>query len=260
MIGFSIKDLIDILLVALMLYNVYYLMKKSGVGRIFTGIMIFVVIWFLVSKVLQLSLTSAILDQIINVGAIALVVIFQNEIRRFFSSLGAHQWLHNLARFIPFIHVTEDKNLVESEKAEIITDACSHLSKQKMGALIVIECSDTICHNQKIISNAKYFNADIESELIQNIFFKNSPLHDGAMLITGNHIAAASAILPMTDYTGLPDHFGTRHRAAYSITELSDAMVIVVSEETGSISIFRNREYEYNITTQQLLAKLKELK
>lgn len=259
MLGFSIKDLIDIVIVALMLYNVYYLMKKSGVGRIFTGIMIFVVIWFLVSKVLQLSLTSAILDQIISVGAIALVVIFQNEIRRFFSSLGAHQWLRNLAKVLPFVHADETTT-VEKLQAEIITDACAHLSKQGMGALIVIECQDAVCHNDKIISNAKYFNADIESELIQNIFFKNSPLHDGAMLIRDNHIAAASAILPMTDYTGLPDHFGTRHRAAYSLTELSDALVIVVSEETGAISTFRNREYEYNITTQQLLSKLKELK
>lgn len=248
-LAFGIKDLVDIFLVALMLYGFYHLMKKSGAGKIFTGIMTFVVIWFLVTKVFRLPLTGAIFNQFVSVGVIAIVVLFQNEIRHFFQQVGVHKWWVSLKSLAEMF---QDKKEVEREASmqtmQLVT-ACRHMSQGKVGALIVIERHDSI---QRYIETGDVFTADINTRLVENIFFKNSPLHDGAMIIRNRHIVAAGAILPVSDNQEIPRHLGLRHRAAMGLSEKCDAIVIIVSEETGNISVAFNAEYKLNLSPEQL--------
>lgn len=248
-LAFGIKDLIDIFLVALMLYGFYHLMKKSGAGKVFTGIMLFVVVWFLVTKVVQLPLTGAIFNQFVSVGVIAIVVLFQTEIRHFFQQIGAHKWWISLKSLT---EIFQDKKEVEREASmqtmQLVT-ACRHMSQGKVGALIVIERHDSI---QQYIETGDVFTADINTRLVENIFFKNSPLHDGAMMIRKHHIVAAGAILPVSNNPDIPRHLGLRHRAAMGLSEKCDAIVIIISEETGNISVAYKAEYKLNLSPEQL--------
>lgn len=249
-LAFGIKDLVDIFLVALMLYGCYHLMKKSGAGKVFTGIMSFVVVWFLVTKVFQLPLTGAIFNQFVSVGVIAIVVLFQNEIRHFLQQIGAHKWWISLKKLADMF---QSRDEAEHEEASIQTmqlvTACRHLSQGKVGALIAIERHDSI---QQYIETGDVFNADINTRLVENIFFKNSPLHDGAMMIRNHHIVAAGAILPVSNNQEIPRHLGLRHRAAMGLSEKCDAIVIIVSEETGNISVAFNAEYKLNLSPEEL--------
>ena len=248
-LAFGIKDLIDIILMALMLYGCYHLMKKSGAGKIFTGIMIFIVIWFLVTKVFRLPLTGAVFNQFVSVGVIAIVVLFQNEIRHFFQTVGAHKWWLSIKSIIDRFQPKNEKEHEASMQTMQLVTACRHMSHDKVGALIVIERRDSI---QQYIETGDVFNADINTRLVENIFFKNSPLHDGAMMIRDHHIAAAAAILPVSNNPDIPRHLGLRHRAAMGLSEKCDAIVIIVSEETGNISVAMNAEYQLNLSPEQL--------
>jgi len=247
-LAFGIKDLVDIFLVALMLYGIYRLMKKSGAGKIFTGIMLFVVVWFLVTKVFQLPLTGAIFNQFVSVGVIAIVVLFQNEIRHFLQQIGAHKWWISFRSIADKFQKNDKEREASIQTMQLVT-ACRHMSQGKVGALIVIERHDSI---QQYIETGDVFNADINSRLVENIFFKNSPLHDGAMMIRNRHIAAAGAILPVSNNQNIPRHLGLRHRAAMGLSEKCDAIVIIVSEETGNISVAYNAEYLLNLSPEQL--------
>lgn len=230
MIGltFGIKDIIDILLVALMMYETYRLLRKSGAANLFWGIFAFVVAWVLVSYVFQLELTGALFDRIISVGAIALIVIFQEEIRAFFYRLGS--------RFSS-LQLRRNRTTLQREREERIHQivlACGHMSDTKTGALIILNGKQDL---QKYADTGEILEARVSARAIENIFFKNTPLHDGALIIRKGRLHSAACILPVSKQTDIPNHYGLRHRAALGLSEKTDALAIVVSEETGRISI-----------------------
>ena len=229
-LDYGIKDLIDILLVAYLLYQTYRLMKDSGSINIFIGILVFIGCWLIVSQVLEMRLLGSIFDKLVSVGVLALIILFQDEIRKFLVTLGSHK---RLGSFFRFLTKTKQKKV---EKADImpIVMACMSMSKGKIGALIVIEKDMPL---NEIIHTGEKIHADINQRLIESIFFKNSPLHDGAMVIEGHKIHSAGVLLPLTEDPKLSWKYGTRHRAALGMSEVSDAACLVVSEETGDVSI-----------------------
>lgn len=227
--SFGFKDLIDILLVAVILYETYRLLRNTGAANLFWGILLFILMWFLVSYVFQLELTGALFDRIISVGAIALIVIFQEEIRTFFYRVGAR--FSSWQIFRP--HRANEDSKYQQQILEII-QACRHMSSTKTGALIVIAGKGNL---RDEIETGEQLNAQISARLIENIFFKNTPLHDGALIISQGSLIAAACILPVSKNPSIPQEYGLRHRAALGLTEKTDATCIVVSEETGYISI-----------------------
>lgn len=249
--GFNIglKDIIDIILVAFLLYQAYKLLRKSGALNVFIGIMTFVIIWFLISYVFKMELLGGILDRLVSVGAFGLIVIFQDEIRRFFSRLGSHRrWgFVNLFKKIFRQQGSEQENH-DLDLTQIVM-ACKNLSKAGMGALIVIKREADL---GLYVQSGDIIDANINSRLIENIFFKNSPLHDGAMIIYDRKIKAAGCILPVSKNQSIPKRLGLRHRAALGITENTDAIAIVVSEETGKLSWAVNGEISVNVKPEQL--------
>lgn len=241
-----LRDLIDIFLVALLLYGTFKLMKSSGALSIFTGVLSFVALWILVSYVFEMRLMGAIMDKVISVGAIALIVLFQNEIRRFLVMLGSRRRWQILTRFFSQKKVAKDKS--EAWIMQIVL-ACQELSKRKTGALIVLENSTYL---DEYVHSGERLDAIISGQLIQNIFFKNSPLHDGAVIISNYRIKAAACILPVAHDHNLPKEMGLRHRAALGITQTTDAKAIVVSEETGKISLAYMGEIQQKLTIEDL--------
>lgn len=230
-IDFQIKYVIDILLVAGILYETFRLLRRSGAVNLFWGIMAFIIVWFLVRFVFQLELTSAMFDRIISVGAIALIVIFQEEIRTFFYRLGS--------RFsgFKFRRLRAESQTTEDSRAQSILTACHNMSRTRTGALIIISGKQDL---REYADTGEHLDAKISARLIENIFFKNTPLHDGALIIVGDRLYSAACILPVSKNQDIPQHYGLRHRAALGLTERSDALAIVVSEETGLISIARD--------------------
>lgn len=242
---FGLKDFIDILLVALLLYYIYKLMKISGSITIFTGILIFILIWLIVSQVLEMRLLGSILDKLVSVGVIAIIVIFQEEIRRFLLTLGTHRQVNSLLRFFSKKKDTEKSN----EDILPIVMACMSMGKQKTGALMVIEQAIPL---DEVINTGEQFKAELNQRLIETIFFKNSPLHDGAMIIRKNKIVAAGCILPVSHSLDIPKELGLRHRAALGISQQTDALVVIVSEETGGISVARKGEFKLKLNAEEL--------
>ena len=245
--GIGIKDIIDILLVAYLSYQTYRLIRGTVAVNIFIGVIAVVICWFLVSVVFKMQLLGAILDGVMGVGAFALIVIFQNEIRRFFSFIGMRQkW--KIVQWIYRLFDSKDKK-IEDATIESIIGACKNLSKSQFGAIIVItNHSDLYEYSQ----SGEFINANANARLIENIFFKNSPLHDGAIIISANKIVAAGCILPISRNQELPKQLGLRHRAALGISERTDAVVVVVSEETGKISVAKAGTLTLNVTLMQL--------
>ena len=246
--NFGIKDVIDIVLVALLLYYIYRLMKESRSLNIFIGVIVFVLVWLFVSQVLEMRLLGAILDKLVGVGALALIVLFQEEIRRFLYSLGAHRQFKRLAKFFE-----GHRNARQSEETRQmivpIVLACMSMGKGKVGALIIIERASPL---DDIMDTGDRIDANINQRLIENIFFKNSPLHDGAMIISQKRIKAAGCILPVSHDLNIPKELGLRHRAAMGISQVSDAIAIVVSEETGRISIAMGGQFYLRFSAEEL--------
>lgn len=244
-ISFSIKDLIDILLVAFLLYQTYRLMKDSGSINIFIGILVFIGCWIVVSQVLEMRLLGSIFDKLVSVGVLALIVLFQDDIRKFLVTVGSHKRWGNFFRFLT------NSQQEKTEKADImpIVMACMSMSKGKVGALIVIEKNMPL---NEIIRTGETINADISQRLIENIFFKNSPLHDGAMVIGRKRIVAAGCILPVSHDMNIPKELGLRHRAAMGVSQETDAIAIIVSEETGGISIAYKGQFHLRLTPEEL--------
>ena len=240
-IQIRIVDVIDILLVAVLLYALYRLLKGTAAISIFVGIVAIFLIWQLVNA-LQMELLSSILGAFVSVGFIALIIIFQPEIRRFLFTIGAK----TRGGETKFFRIFRRKQKLITLDTETLCLACKSMSDIKQGALIVITRKNTLAD---IVLTGVTIDAEISKPLIENIFFKNSPLHDGAMIITNNKIAAARCILPVTNNTDLPGHYGLRHRAAIGVSENNDCIVLVVSEETGAISLVK----EGQITTLQPL-------
>ncbi|MDR2041620.1 MAG: diadenylate cyclase CdaA [Tannerella sp.] len=228
LVSFGIKDVIDILLVAYFLYQTYKLMKSSGTLVIFGGLVSVIVVWVLVSQVLEMRLMGAILDKFISVGFIVIVILFQDDIRRFLVALGSNRGWKFLVKF--FSRKGEDP--VSQYMAVIM--ACLNLAKTKTGALIVIQKEIDLT---TYIQSGEMFSAEVNARLIENIFFKNSPLHDGAMIIVQNQIKAAACILPVAQNAGIPKEMGLRHRSGLGMSKETDAIVIIVSEERGTITV-----------------------
>ena len=244
---FSLKDFIDILLVALMLYYLY--MRESRSINVFVGIMIFVLGWFFVSQIFEMRLLGGILDKLVSVGVIALIVIFQDDIRKFLYDLGTRQRMQTFMRFFSSGH-TDRRDAAGLKRAILpIVMACISMSKGKVGALIIIQRHSPLTD---IVTTGETINADINQRLIENIFFKNSPLHDGAMIIADQRIRAAGCILPVSHNLDIPKSLGLRHRAGLGITQESDSLAIIVSEETGNISVAQNGQFRLRLSAEEL--------
>lgn len=249
--GFQIgfKDVVDIFLVAVLLYQTFKLLKRSGAANIFVGILAFIICWFLVSYVFKMELLGSIFDRVVSVGAFALIVLFQDEIRRFFSRIGSTQkWgaLNYIKRFFGNSNIEQDKSNLDLIQ---IVLACRNLAKSSTGGLIILTRNNDL---DFYLQSGEPINANINSRLIENIFFKNSPLHDGALIISNRSLKAAACILPVSKNQSIPKRMGLRHRAALGITEQSDAIAIVVSEETGHISWAVNGTLSVNVKPEQL--------
>lgn len=247
-IPFSFIDFLDILLVAGFLFIVYRAMKGTNAPYIMVGIVMVYLVWVIV-QALNMELLSTILGQIISVGVIALLVIFQPELRRFLFTLGMRQKDFN---FLNRIFSFNRKH--NSTNTSPITLACIDMSEERVGALIVFRRKDDL---QFVIESGIALDANVTRSLIKNIFFKNAPLHDGAVVIDHNRIEAAKCILPVTQ-SNVPKSYGTRHRAAIGLSEMTDAVVLVVSEETGKISIVKGGKIEAKIDPQNLNNKLNQ--
>jgi uncharacterized protein (TIGR00159 family) len=249
-----VLDVIDILLVAFLLYQMYRIIKGTVAFSIFIGFFLVYVAW-LVIKAMNMELLGTLMGQFIGVGVLALIVVFQQEIRRFLLLIGTN---YRLSRNFGLEKLFTSEKLKPTSNSQIkeIVRACDNMARSKTGALIVIPLHSEL---KDIIRSGEKLNARISSELIETIFFKNTPLHDGAMIILGNRIAAARCILPITDRHDLDSHFGLRHRAAIGISELTDAMAIVVSEETGTISLASNGELIHRISIVQLTTELEKV-
>ena len=240
-------DIIDIVLVAFIMFQLYRLIRGTAAFSIFTGIFIIFLFWIVV-KALNMELITALLGQIMGVGVIALIIVFQQELRRFLLVIGNRYIFSrrfSLGRF--FFPVKEDQG--STREAEEIVRACESMASKRIGALIVIGRKSSL---DMFTEAGEILKAQISAELLETIFFRNTPLHDGAVLIEGDIILAARCPLPITDQVTLPPHFGMRHRAAVGMSEHSDAIIIVVSEESGFISVVETGEIRENITPNEL--------
>ena len=221
----SFIDIIDILIVAYIIYRIMKLLKDTSAERLINGIIILVGIMLLASM-LHLTMISWLLQQALNVGLFAIVVVFQPELRRLLEQIGKG----NFSRLIVPADAPDE---VESMITATVS-ACADMSRTKTGALIVFERRERL---GEIISTGTMVDAAPSAELIKNIFFKNSPLHDGAMIVRAGRVCAAGCVLPLSGNQSLSRDLGTRHRAAVGMSESADSVLVVVSEETGSISV-----------------------
>lgn len=246
---FGLKDFIDVLLVALMLYYVYRLMRDSRSLNVFIGILVFVVVWIFVSQVLEMRLLGTILDKLVSVGVIALIVLFQEDIRKVLYNLGAHQRMRRLSDFFTSKKSKERKKRSVKQDIMPVVMACMNMGRNRIGALIVFERTMPL---DDVVSTGDRIDANINQRLIENIFFKNSPLHDGALIISQHRLKAAGCILPVSHDLDIPKELGLRHRSAMGISQESDALAIVVSEETGAISIAVHGEFRLRLSAEEL--------
>ena len=252
---FGIKDIIDIVLVALMLYYIYRLMRESRSVNAFKGVIFFVIVWLFVSQVLEMRLLGTILDKLVGVGLLAVIIIFQEEIRKFLFNLGGHQRMRALKRFFTSSKQKDKDSKEVKQMIMPLVMASINMSRQKVGALIVFERSATL---DDIVATGDRIDANINQRLIENIFFKNSPLHDGAVVISDKRIKAAGCILPVSHDLSIPKELGLRHRAAMGVSQETDAVAIVVSEETGGISVAVNGRFRLRLSAEELESILTE--
>ncbi|MGC6428777.1 MAG: diadenylate cyclase CdaA [Flavobacteriales bacterium] len=248
---FNFLDILDILLVAFLLFQLYKLVKGTVAIRIFIGITAIYLLWKLV-EALQMALLSEILGQFIGVGVIAVIIVFQQELRRFLLMIGNTKFFSK-GGVLKFNWVNDESSL--EVKIDDIVDACDKMASTKTGAIIVITKENNL---KNFIESGESIRATTSSIFLQSIFFKNSPLHDGAVIITGDQVMAARCVLPVIENDSFPNNLGMRHRAAAGITENSDCIAIIVSEEKGKISIAKNGKLEISLSPKQLKDVLKE--
>jgi len=251
--GFRIVDIIDIILFAILLYEIYNLVKGTAAIRIFIGIIAVYLIWKVV-KALQMQLLSEILGQFISVGVIALIVVFQPEIRQFLLMVGNTRIIKNQSKRFLFWRIKVDNTI--NLNIDKIVKACQKMADTRTGALIVIARENELI---PFIETGQAVEAKVSEVLLETIFFKNSPLHDGAVIISGERIRAARCILPVSNKSSIPSRFGLRHRAAVGITEKSDAIAIVVSEERGKIAYSHEGQLTENVSPSELSNFLENL-
>jgi diadenylate cyclase len=239
-------DVVDILLVALLLYQLYALIRGTGAMHIFLGILSIYLVWWLV-RLFEMDLLSAILGQFISVGVLALIIVFQPEIRKFLLLVGTRSILNKGSRNI----LRKFWNMEEEDKLNIspIIEACEHFSENRTGALIVLARRNEL---ENVVETGVLTKAIISQQMLESIFYKNSPLHDGAVIVSKNRIMAARCVLPVSENPSFPSTLGLRHRAAAGITEQSDAIAIIVSEQTGRISWCVKGQIMLNVRLVQL--------
>lgn len=248
-----ILDIIDIVLVAILLYYVYKLVKGTAAINIFIGIVMIYLIWKL-TQLLEMEMLSSILGQFIGVGMFALIVVFQQEIRKFLLMIGSTNFgaRRNFLKQFKFNRENEQEILTN---INAITKACENLGRTYTGALIVIRRSTSL---DFVKTSGDKMHIEINQPIIESIFYKNSTLHDGAMIIEDNKITATRVILPVSNDRNIPLRFGLRHRAAIGITEKTDSLAIVVSEESGQISYIKNGSFELFEDIDELTEKIKK--
>lgn len=246
-IPLTVKDIIDILLLSGMLYASYSILKSSGSKALFSGIISFITIWIIISQILEMRLVGALLDKFVNIGFIIIVVIFQEEIKKFLATIGSAGRWRWVRRF--FFRDKGEGESVSSPLVATITLACMNMARKKLGALIVVQRSMDLT---PWMHAGERFSADVNARLIEAIFFKNSPMHDGAMVISGGKITAAGVVLPVANNADLNKDLGLRHRAALGLSQKTDALVVIISEERGAISVAHLGEIVTGITVEQL--------
>ena len=230
-------SVIDIILVAILLYYVYKLVKGTAAINILIGIVIIYLIWKL-TDLFNLNILSNLLGQFISVGVFALIVVFQQEIRKFLLMLGSNNLTNNKLYF-KYINIFKPSREISQMNIDEFLQSCNKLVKSKTGALFIIERNNSL---DFIKNTGDNLYLEISSPIIESIFYKNSPLHDGAVIVDGNFITAARVILPVSENKNINSRLGLRHRAAFGITEKTDAIAIVISEENGKISFIKNGE------------------
>ncbi|MBU0489819.1 MAG: diadenylate cyclase CdaA [Bacteroidetes bacterium] len=241
-------DIVDILLVAALLYLVYDLIKGTAAVNIFLGILAVIVVWRVV-KAAEMELLTEILGQFISVGVIALLIVFQPELRQFLLLIGSPGIVGRSKAGKRIFGWIEQMNVIHDKDIDELLDACSELAREKEGALIIIARKSQLT---SYTETGEQLDSKISSRMLQNVFFKNSPLHDGAVVIVENRVKAAGCVLPLTENKDFPSYLGLRHRAGLGITEKSDAIAVIISEETGHISVAEHGNIRYNIDLSKL--------
>ena len=248
----SIIDVIDVILVAFLLYYVYKLVKGTVAINIFIGIVIIYLIWKL-TQALQMQLLSNILGGFMTAGMFALIVVFQQEIRKFLLMIGSTNFGQR-RRFFKQLKFLKTDTFTETN-VEAIVAACNRMSLSQTGALIVLERNNSL---DFLTGTGDEMSITVTQPILESIFFKNSPLHDGAAIIDNNVIKATRVILPINNEKNIPERFGLRHRAAIGVTEKTDAVALVVSEETGQVSYIKNGEFVIFNDNMELTNLIKE--
>ena len=248
-LSFGVTDAIDIFLVAIMLYQLYKMVKGTAAVNIFIGLALIYIVWIIV-RAFELKLLGSVLGKFINVGVIAVMVVFQQEIRKFLLYIGSNEFIKNKNWKTVFSFSgaasTSSRFVLD---VEAVVNACFNMSETKTGALIVISRKSDL---KFYINTGEMVDSALTDKMLENIFYKNSPMHDGAVIIKDNRIVAARCVLPVTESENFPSNFGMRHRAAVGITETTDALAITVSEQTGQVSLTVDAELNSHLTKDKL--------
>ncbi|MGF1560103.1 MAG: diadenylate cyclase [Flavobacteriaceae bacterium] len=234
-IDFKITDVIDIILVAILLYYIYKLVRGSVAINIFLGIVIVWAFWKL-TELLGMKMISSMVGAFMQVGLIAMIIVFQQEIRKFLLMIGSTNFA-NKRNFIKHFKFLRQDGLSTSLDVDAILGACANMASTKTGALLVIQRQNSL---DFVKSSGDKMYIEVTQPILESIFYKNSPLHDGAAIIVNNYIVATRVILPVSDERNIPLRYGLRHRAAVGITEKTDALALIVSEETGDIAYIKS--------------------
>ena len=250
-LDFSFLDALDILLVATLIYYIYKLLKGTVAINIFLGIAFIFLIWK-ITQILKMEMLSNILGYLLSGGVIALIIVFQQEIRKFLLMIGTTN-VTSRTQFLKQLKFLKSEITLVTD-SDTLLNACKKMSKTKTGALIVIERTNSL---DFLIKTGDSMNAEINEVLLESIFYKNSPLHDGATIIRDNYVVATRVILPISDSINIPSRFGLRHRAAFGVSEKTDAVCLLVSEETGEISYIKDGSFELYADYNELVEKLK---
>lgn len=251
-IDFSFLDLLDIILVAVLLYYIYKLLKGTVAINIVIGITFIFLIWK-ITQALHMEMLSGILGYLLSGGVIALIIVFQQEIRKFLLMIGTTNFSTKKG-FLTQLKFLQSEINTETD-VETIVNTLNRLSKSKTGVLLVIERTNKL---DFLVNSGDKMNALINRAIIESIFYKNSPLHDGATIVRDNYIVATRVILPVSDNSKIPARFGLRHRAAIGVTEKTDAVCLLVSEETGEISYIKDGEFVLFKDIEELVLKLQK--
>lgn len=254
-ISFGITDAIDIFLVAIILYIAYNLVKGTSAINIFVGLA-FIYMAYIFIKAFELKLLSSILGKFVNVGVIVVMIVFQQEIRKFLLYIGSNEFIRNVkwknVFKLNFSAAVGGEIFLDTEA---VAEACANMSLTKTGALIIIQRKTDL---KFFINTGDAIDSALSARMLENIFYKNSPLHDGAVIVKDNRIVAARCVLPVTEKENFPAYYGMRHRAAVGITENTDALAITVSEQTGAISLTFAGEINPQLTKEKLIFLLEK--